>query len=195
MTVFRWINGAAGHLAVLDALGRIFAMGGPEIFAAFFLALWFLLPRSEVQVRRAAVYAVVGGVLALLLSAVLSHLYYRPRPFLSHPELVHMLVKHGTDSSFPSDHAAGSFAFWIGMRYAGRRYAAWFLVIAILVAVARVFVGVHWPTDVLAGAVVGVASGAAALAARHRLQPLADWGIRFCRLAPRRAEAPLAERE
>lgn len=183
-TIFFWANGLAGRIGVADVIGRVFALGAPEIFGLCLLALWFLPPRSAVHIRRAVFYAAASGVLALVVSAGISHFYYRPRPFVMYPNLVHLLISHGKDSSFPSDHAAGSFAFWSGIRPAGRKIAALFLVIAILVAFARIFVGAHWPTDVVAGAVIGTSSGAIVLWAKSLFRPFADGLIRLFRLAP-----------
>jgi len=185
LTLLRALNGLAGRWAALDMTGRLLATAGPEIFALLFLALWFALPRQAARVRRAEVYAVAAGVLALSINAVISHFYYRPRPFVADPTLVHLLVRHPADSSFPSDHAAGGFAFWSGMSYAGQRYAWPFLVLAVLIAVARVFVGLHWPSDVLAGAAIGWLAGQLVLRyLQPALRPLADWGMHLLRVAP-----------
>jgi undecaprenyl-diphosphatase len=74
---------------------------------------------------------------------------------------VHPLVPHGADASFPSDHATAAFAIataiWLRWRLAG----AVSLVLAAALAVARVAVGVHYPGDVVAGAILGTGAAVA----------------------------------
>ena len=54
--------------------------------------------------------AVIGGVIALGINILVGNLLFEPRPFVSYPTLVHKLIAHAADASFPSDHAAVSFA-------------------------------------------------------------------------------------
>ncbi len=180
--VERWVNGIAGHVAVLDVFGVVLAKFAPEIWAAIFLALWFWPPYHRTRARRAVIYAVVAGVLALVINVAVSHLApYRPRPFVLEPHRVHQLVQHARDSAFPSDHAAGSFGFAIGLLSAGLLDGVMALGLAVAVAWGRVFVGLHWATDVLFGALVGTAAGLAVLRARKRLEWLVDgifWSLR-----------------
>jgi undecaprenyl-diphosphatase len=105
--------------------------------------------------RRAAVAAGLSAGLALALAQVVSHLVNRPRPFVAHPGAVHVLLQHASDSGFPSDHATAAFAIGAALFLRHRRWGLVTLVAAAVLAVGRVAVGVHYPSDVLAGAVLG----------------------------------------
>jgi len=80
----------------------------------------------------------------------------RPRPFVAHPAAVHVLVAHARDGSFPSDHAAAGFAIAFALYLVHRRLGALALVAATVMSYARVYVGLHYPSDVLVGALIGV---------------------------------------
>jgi undecaprenyl-diphosphatase len=81
----------------------------------------------------------------------------RPRPGLD------PLVRLPTDPSFPSGHAATSFAGATMLSAFAPRYRWVFFTLATLIAFSRIYVGVHWPIDVVAGAVLGAALATAAL--------------------------------
>ena len=125
--------------------------------------------------RRGAVSAAFATALALIVGHFVSSAVDRARPFVDHPK-VHLLIAHGKDAGFPSDHATGAFAIAVALLLRHRLGGTVAVVLAVLIAVARVVVGAHYPTDVLAGAVLG---GAAALllyapAVRRHLDALAD---------------------
>ncbi len=169
--VQHFINGAAGHNPYLDLFGIVLAKFAPEIWALIFLIMWFWPPYRRTRARRAVIYSVVSGALALVVNVLISHVApYRPRPFVLEPHLVHQLLLHARDSSFPSDHAAGSFGFAAGLLFAGLSDGVWALLLALGVAWARVFVGLHWPTDVLFGGLVGIVVGLLVLASRRYLE-------------------------
>ena len=96
----------------------------------------------------------------IIIGLSLKAVYYRPRPFLN-PTLSsvdHVLVPKDLDSSFPSGHAlivAGGAA--TAFFFLRKRYSIPLIVEAALVSYGRVYVGVHYPTDVLAGVILGVA--------------------------------------
>ena len=103
-------------------------------------------------------------------------LFQRARPFEAHPQIHPLYVVHS--SSFPAGHAATAFAGAMVLAYAVRRLAVPLFVIAAVIGFSRVYVGVHYPTDVLGGAAIGVVVGAVVVlalrAARNRgLRPVA----------------------
>jgi undecaprenyl-diphosphatase len=117
------------------------------------------------------VVVLVADVVADLISLALRQLIDRPRPFLVHP-LPRPLVHPPSTGSFPSGHSATAFACATVIAWAAPRLAVPIFVLAALVAWSRVYVGVHYPLDVIGGAILGVAVATALLrlpAIRRRL--------------------------
>lgn len=164
-------NFAAAHDGFEDTL-RFYAQLSEILFLAGLVAL-FAVGRPEG--RRAAVAAGLGAALALLVAHFLAGAVDRPRPFVTHPG-AHLFVHHAADAGFPSDHATAAFAIamaiWLRLRLLG----AAALVLAAVLALARVAIGVHYPGDVLAGAAIGMASALIFWAppARRAIDTLAD---------------------
>jgi undecaprenyl-diphosphatase len=105
--------------------------------------------------RRAAVAAALSAGMALAIGSVISGLVDRARPFVADPGQVHLFVSHSSDPSFPSDHATASFAIAVAILLRKRGWGLVALAAATLLALGRVAVGVHYPSDVLAGATLG----------------------------------------
>jgi undecaprenyl-diphosphatase len=107
--------------------------------------------------RRAGVAAGLGAGCALACALVLSRLADRPRPFAADPSAVHLFARHAADPSFPSDHATAAFAIATAVLLRDRRVGAVVLALAVVLAAGRVALGLHYPSDVVAGAVLGAA--------------------------------------
>ena len=184
LILFHLINQLAGHHALLDGRMIAFAKYSPAIFSALFIIAWFLLPRGDVAKRQALVVSVAGGVLALLINLAITYIWIRSRPFaVLPPGQVTQLIPHVADASFPSDHVSGSFGFAAALwRREPKRLGLLFTAIGIVVAFARVYVGVHWPTDVIAGVGVGLVAGEMVWLASPVLRPITRIGMRLTRV-------------
>jgi undecaprenyl-diphosphatase len=127
-----------------------------------FIAGLVLLAIAGVVLRRprvlsASVLAVVASGAAVAVAAVLARVVNRPRPFVAHPQ-IHAFLAHAPDPGFPSDHATAAFAIAVALLLRLGRVALPVLLAAAALAVSRVLVGVHYPDDVLAGALLGTAA-------------------------------------
>lgn len=183
----QWINGPAGQAPLVDTLMVAVAAGAEAAFIALVL-VWFAVGwwRQADQERQGAMAALLAAGVALALNVLIGHIWYRQRPFAAHPETVHLLLPHATDSSFPSDHTAAAFAIAVVLVAAHRRWGILALALAALVGYARIYVGDHYPTDVLAGAVVGCAAATVLLSrfplVPRRLREAADLIMRLLHL-------------
>jgi len=148
--VFHAVNGFAGRSSALDALMIASAKYLPIVFALALVGL-YLTWRPVNQ--RAAFLAGVSALLALGIGQLVGKAFPRPRPYLSHT--VNQLIPPSLDTSFPSDHAILGFSVAVMIWRYNRRAGAALLVLALIMAIARVFVGAHYPADVLGGAVLG----------------------------------------
>lgn len=138
--------------------------------------MWIALALAAVLLRRrapslfltvaVAVFAADGAATAL------KQLFDRPRPYVRDPE-PEPLTTTALQVGFPSGHAATSFAGATVLALALPRAALPLFALAALVAASRIYVGVHYPGDVLVGALLGVAVGALVWAAvvRRRRRP------------------------
>ncbi|MGE0025577.1 MAG: phosphatase PAP2 family protein [Thermoleophilia bacterium] len=178
----QFINGAAGHHAALDTFMRDAATWAVPVFIAI-VAGWFLFGwvAGRAAERRGALTALLAAGGALLANQIVLQFWQRPRPFDAHPGEVVTLVSRTADPSFPSDHAAASVAIAVVLFLAHRRLGAAALALAGLVCISRVYVGAHYPGDVLAGALIGTAVAALLwwplAAAVARLAGAVDWAI------------------
>ena len=123
------------------------------------IALWFVArPYGDRRWKRACIAGLAAAGIAMTTNQVISHLWERPRPFTANPTLTHLLSAPSVDPSFPSDHAAVAIAIAFAVLAFSRRAGLLFLATAILIALSRVALGMHYPSDVLAGMVIGWAA-------------------------------------
>lgn len=140
---------------VLDAFFTLFTRLGNGGLLWIILSMAMLLyPKT----RRAGFYALVALAFGLLCTnIVLKHMVGRIRPWLVVEGLIH-LVEISDPNSFPSGHTCAAFA--AGCTWARFAQKGWIKVLAtgqaVLMGLSRLYVGVHFPTDVLIGAVVGI---------------------------------------
>lgn len=104
----------------------------------------------------ALVWAPLSAAVAVLVNVPIRGIVERPRPFLDHDGL-EVLVSGKTDYSFVSDHATLSMALAVGLFLANRKFGLVAIVMAVFAGFCRVYMGVHYPTDVIGGLALGTA--------------------------------------
>jgi undecaprenyl-diphosphatase len=104
----------------------------------------------------ALVWAPLAAALAVLVNVPIRGFVERPRPFRTH-EGIEVLVSGKTDYSFVSDHATITMAMAVGLFVANRKFGLVGLALALLEGFCRVYMGVHYPTDVIGGFALGTA--------------------------------------
>jgi membrane-associated phospholipid phosphatase len=128
------------------------------VLAGATVALWLLArPGGNRKWKLAASSALASAALALLLNQLIARLWHRDRPFAAHPAS-HVWGSRSHDPSFPSDHASAAFAIAFAVLAFDRIAGSIFMAAALVIGVGRVVVGVHYPGDVAAGILVGLAS-------------------------------------
>jgi len=182
-SIFQQINKLAGKWVILDALGIFFAkyLG---YFLIFFLLLFLFknfkryLPMI-IQAFSAAILARLG------FTELIRFFWPKSRPFVGNH--INLLLPYSASSSFPSGHAAFFFAlstvvflynkknnptskFWWGT-------GLLFFLASFLISISRVFVGIHWPSDILAGAAIGIFSGWLIILLGARFSGRAEGGL------------------
>lgn len=145
LTLFSWINASPEasntsiHFAIFIANDLLYCM--------ILLFAWFWL-RGNYDTKKQILKAFIFTSIAILISQCISHVYYHPRPFVM--EVGRTLIYHAPNGSFPSDHMLifSSIAFSY-LFSAQRKLGVFILIMAWLVAWSRVYLGVHFPLDML----------------------------------------------
>ncbi len=146
-------------MTVLSLMGN----GGTVWIATAVLLLFFR------KTRRAGVAMLLALAAGYVIGNLcIKELVMRPRPFVTHSDLT-ALLDPGDPWSFPSGHALSSFAAATAFCCFHRKTGVLALVLAALIAFSRLYASVHYPTDVLAGALLGVLIGLAAAALVDRV--------------------------
>ena len=176
-SVLRWLG--AHHTKVLDAaMVEITALGtGTVVLMIVCIAALFL---SLTRHRYSALLLLVATFGGLALNLVLKLFFDRPRP--------HVIVwgTNAVSSSFPSGHAMSATIVYSTVAYlaarlykrAWQRWVTMFVaaIVITLIAISRLYLGVHYPSDVLAGAIIGLAWAAFCMATLEAVQRFAKRG-------------------
>ncbi len=156
--------------AVLDFIREHLTCSFMDAFMSFITvfgnggAVWIVmaLALTVTKKHRRAGIMMIAALLVCLLTGnlLLKNLIARPRPFIQDPG-VQLIISPPSGYSFPSGHTFSSIISATVLSKYSRRAAPWVIIFAVLIAFSRLYLYVHFPTDVLCGAVLGVALGLA----------------------------------
>ena len=178
-----WLNQWAGRTALLDWPEKLIVGDQfiPVCMSFCILAMWFVArdPQARNGHQRAVLRALIAVGFANLVVLILNEHYFRERPFAEH-ELT-LLFYQPTDSSFPANPAAVAFAMASGMWQGSRRLGAFLYGLATLWGLSRIYAGVFYPSDVVAGALIGVSISHMVAIALRLVEPLPTLVLRGAR--------------
>lgn len=171
LTIFNIIHNLAGKSALLDYFAIFCAeyLGYVLIVFLFAYAFYKMISNQKNQKQSAwEIYKnnfkmvvealIVAGFTRFVLAEIIRKLMFRARPFVQLN--LHPLVNQSPlEASFPSGHATFFFALSTIVYFYNKKMGFWFYVVSVLIVFGRVFVGIHWPSDILAGAILGILVG------------------------------------
>ena len=184
LEIVTWLNRLVGRHDWMDAIGEALVSDYliPVMLILGLMWLWFSTDEpasSGLLAKKTVIAAILAMAFANLAVLVLNEVYFRPRPF-TEVEL-NLLFYRPTDSSFPSNPAALSFALAFSVLQRQRGLGLALLALATIWSFSRVFAGVFYVTDVAAGAAMGVIIAWVAAQLLRWLEPLPTAVVRLIR--------------
>jgi len=151
--LFQIINAPAHPAPGIILAARILAEWVVYAAAIWMVAAWI---RTGQSFRRGLLDALLAAMISLGINQLIGLFVYHPRPF--DLNLGHQFLAHGTETSFPSDHAVLMFsiAFTLLLTPVSRGWGWLFLVFGVGVAWSRVYLGVHFPFDMIGAFIVAI---------------------------------------
>lgn len=155
-TLFLWINATPESPSWLLSLATFLAKDLIAIVPLLIVALWLWGPEHRVTSQRELVLKTgIALLYALAISWCIGALFPHPRPFAL--GLGYQFLQHAPDDSYPSDHGTAIFTFALAFLCWHRRWSGAILIaVGVAIAWSRVYLGVHWPMDMLGGLLVGM---------------------------------------
>lgn len=179
------LNGWIGHWPWADRMAQYLASDYlvPVSLALLLLGMWFAPrePANRERHQRGVLCTLLGIGFSSLAVLVLNHYFYRPRPFHIYEDEVRLLFYPPTDSSFPSNAAVVGFAMAVGVVLTNRPLGAFALILATLWGLARVYAGVHYPSDIVGGALLATVITSIMAPALRLAEPIPTLVLRAAR--------------
>lgn len=154
--LFRMFNDLGKEVMFLNPIMIFFAKYMKYFLLFGIIMYWFTREREN---RIMIISSMFAFVVAEVFGAIAGSIHSNNQPFAELSN-VNQLIGHAIDNSFPSDHAIEFFSICITFLLFKKNLRYVWLAIAILVSISRVWVGVHYPADILVGAILGIIGAA-----------------------------------
>lgn len=152
--LFQKINSLAHTSKILDWIG-IFLADYALYTAGIILLVLLFWKKNRLMVVSVAISVILSR---LIITEIIRYFYHYPRPYVVLEAAKKLIAENQDYASFPSGHAAIFFAIAMAIYFFNKKLGIVFFVGAILIGIARIFVGIHWPSDILGGAIIGILS-------------------------------------
>jgi membrane-associated phospholipid phosphatase len=139
------------------AMASYATVAGFVVFAELILAGWWVARRrADLPAVAAALWTPIGMLLALAVNQPITAIFAERRPYLVYPDLL-ILAQHSLAPGFPSDHTVVAGALTGTLFLVSRQLGCWTALAALVMAFARIYIAAAYPSDVLAGLLLGAA--------------------------------------
>ena len=183
-SILLWVNRWTGTAVWLDSVIELLVSDYMVAvsMALVLVGLWFT--GKDAGERNRHQEGILAALAAMALSSwsvyAINGVYQRPRPFVDND--IAVLFYYPTDPSFPSNSAAATFALAAAVWVVNRKVGTVMLAAAVALGFSRVYAGVHYPLDVLAGCGIGVVIALLVHRLRALLEPLPSLALRAARV-------------
>jgi membrane-associated phospholipid phosphatase len=173
--LYRWFEGLAQDTPWLQPGVLVYTNLGLTLFAVLMVVAWRWARHQPGAVMASALWAPVAVLVAYGLSNVAKVVFREPRPCHALPRVLTVgPCDYVTDYSFPSNHAVVAASAAVALLIVHRRLGVVAVVLTVAIGLSRVYIGAHYPHDVLAGFVLGAGVAVAGLFVRPGLAELVD---------------------
>jgi len=153
MELFRLINNLANKDGVIDGIMIFFSNYVPYIFMAVTVIVFILgIKQKKCEYREIAFSTIFITIINMIINLIIRSIFHVERPFIHNK--VNLLVPHDAASSFPSNHATGTMSIALGLGKYNKTLEVIMTILSIIVGFSRVYVGDHYPADVIGAYVI-----------------------------------------
>ena len=153
--LFTYINNLAGKWVCLDGIAIFFAQYLIYFLVAGAILFFFFIKKQE-RIRYLILIASSVILSRLVITELIRLFWHRSRPFVDYS--VNQLIEHSASGSFPSGHITFLFPLATVIYFFNKKLGIAFFIFSFSIGLARIFVGIHYPFDILVGIIIGILS-------------------------------------
>lgn len=153
LSLFFFLFGLSNRLEFLD---QLMIFGAEYVIYLTFIFIFILAIKGGIREKKALLLSLICIPIVILIIKIIHLFFFEPRPFTIHD--ISPLVLHSADAAFPSRHASIMSMVAFSYVYFKSKWSPLFIFLLFWVGISRVYVGVHYPLDILGGILTAVVS-------------------------------------